>query len=195
MKTGRAGIDLIKVFEGLRLKAYPDPATGGAPWTIGYGLTSAAGIVPVVPGMTITAAQAEEYLVRALVKYEAAVSKALKRTPTQNEFDAMVSLCYNIGPGAFAGSSVVRYFNAGDEAMAASSFLLWTKAGGKVLPGLKRRREAERKLFRTQGSAPASPPPTPVPPAPPVVEPAPQPPATAKPTGLWARLKAWLGWA
>ena len=196
MKTGQAGLALIKTFEGLRLKAYPDPATGGAPWTIGYGLTSAAGIVPVVPGMTITAAQAEEYLVKALVKYEAAVSKALKRTPSQNEFDAMVSLCYNIGPGNFAGSSVVRYFNAGDEAMAASSFLLWNKAGGKVMDGLKRRREAERKLFRTQGPPVTQPaPPAPVPPSPPVVEPAPQPPATAGPVGLWARLKAWLGWA
>lgn len=156
MKTGREGLALIKEFEGLRLKAYPDPATGGEPWTIGYGLTSAAGIITVKPGLTITEKQAEEYLIRALAKYEYAVTKALKRAPTQNQFDAMVSLCYNIGPAAFAGSSVARYFNAGNPDMAAASFLLWIKAGKppKTMPGLKRRREAERQLFTSDPPPP-----------------------------------------
>lgn len=146
MKTGPKGLELIKQFEGLRLEAYIDPV---GVLTIGYGLTSAAGIVLVKRGMTITKEQAEDYLIRALAKYEYAVSRALKRTPTQNQFDAMVSLCYNIGPGNFGGSSVVRYFNAGNPEMAAASFLLWTKAGKppKPMEGLKRRREAERKLF------------------------------------------------
>ena len=149
MKTNKAGIDLIKRWEGCRLKAYPDPATGGEPWTIGYGLTSAAGIVPVKRGLVITQAQADEYLVKSLVKYEAAVSKALTKTPTPNQFAAMVSLCFNVGPGAFARSSVVRKFNAGDTRSAADAFRLWNKAAGKIMAGLKNRREDERKLFLT----------------------------------------------
>ena len=149
MKTNKAGVDLIKRWEGCRLKAYPDPATGGEPWTIGYGLTSAAGIVPVKRGLVITQAQADEYLVKSLEKYEAAVSKALTKTPTPNQFAAMVSLCFNVGPGAFARSSVVRKFNAGDTRGAADAFRLWNKAAGKVMAGLKNRREDERKLFLT----------------------------------------------
>jgi lysozyme len=149
MKTNKSGVDLIKRWEGCRLKAYPDPATGGEPWTIGYGLTSAAGIVPVKRGLVITQAQADEYLVKSLVKYEAAVSKALTKTPTPNQFAAMVSLCFNVGPGAFARSSVVRKFNAGDTRGAADAFRLWNKAAGKVMAGLKNRREDERKLFLT----------------------------------------------
>lgn len=149
MKTNKAGIDLIKQFEGCRLKAYPDPATGGEPWTIGYGLTSAAGIIRVIKGLTITQEQADQYLVQSLAKYEEAVSKALTKPPTANQFGAMVSLCFNIGPGNFAKSSVVRKFNAGDTAGAANAFLLWNKAAGKVMAGLTRRREAEKKLFLT----------------------------------------------
>lgn len=150
MKTNKAGIDLIKSFEGCRLKAYPDPATGGEPWTIGYGLTSAAGIIKVKKGLTITQEQADAYLVQSMAKYEEAVSKALKMAPTANQNAAMVSLCFNIGPGAFAKSSVVRKFSAGDIAGAAKSFLLWNKAAGKVMAGLTRRREAEKKLFLTK---------------------------------------------
>lgn len=150
MKTNKAGIDLIRQFEGCRLKAYPDPATGGEPWTIGYGLTTAAGIIKVTKGLTITQEQADAYLVQSLAKYEEAVSKALKTAPTPNQNAAMVSLCFNIGPGAFAKSSVVRKFNAGDIAGAANSFLLWNKAAGKVMAGLTRRREAEKKLFLTK---------------------------------------------
>lgn len=150
MKTNKAGIDLIKEFEGCRLKAYPDPATGGEPWTIGYGLTSSAGIIKVTPGLRITQAQADEYLVQSLVKYETAVSKAMTEKPTPNQFAAMVSLCFNIGPGNFNKSSVLRKFNAGDTAGAANSFLLWNKAAGKVMAGLTRRREAEKKLFLTK---------------------------------------------
>lgn len=150
MKTNKAGIDLIKSFEGCRLKAYPDPATGGEPYTIGWGLTSAAGIIKVTPGLRITQEQADAYLVQSLSKYEEAVSKALKVAPTANQFSACVSLCFNIGPGAFAKSSVARKFNAGDMAGAAKSFLLWNRAAGKVMAGLTRRREAEKKLFLTK---------------------------------------------
>lgn len=150
MKTNRAGIELIQRWEGCKLTAYPDPATGGEPLTIGYGHTSAAGAPAVKKGMKITQQQADEILVNDLVKYEMAVSKALTRNPTENQFSAMTSLCFNIGPGNFAKSSVVKKFNAGDLAGAANSFLLWNKAGGVVMRGLTRRREAERELFLTE---------------------------------------------
>jgi lysozyme len=162
--TSSTGLDLIKRWEGCKLKAYQDSV---GVWTIGYGLTSAAGIVPVVKGMRITQEQADAYLVQALVKYESGVRRALTRQPSQPQFDAMVSLCYNIGPGAFGGSTLVRRFNDGDIQGAADAFLMWNKAGGKELRGLVNRRKAERALFLT--AAPPAPTPEPVPPSPPAV--------------------------
>lgn len=147
MKTNRAAIDLIKVWEGSRLEAYPDPATGGEPWTIGYGHTSMAGPPKVYKGLKITPQEAADILVADLVQYEMAVTKGLKRNPTDNQFGAMVSLCYNIGPGNFAKSSVLKKFNAGDTTGAADAFRLWNKAAGKVMKGLVNRRESERALF------------------------------------------------
>jgi len=144
MKTNRAGIELIKEFEGLRLTAYKCPA---GVWTIGYGHTTSAGPPAVKSGMKITGEQASEILVTDLVTYEAAVMKALTRSPTENQFSAMVSLCYNIGAGAFTSSTVVKRFNSGDAEGAAAAFRMWKKGGGKVLPGLVRRREAEIALF------------------------------------------------
>lgn len=166
MKINRAGIELLKRWEGCRLTSYQDSV---GVWTVGYGLTTAAGIIKVGPGLTITQQEADDYLVRALVKYESAVTKALTRAPNENQFSAMVSLCYNIGPGAFAGSSIVRHFNDGNAQAAADAFLKWNKAGGKVLKGLVNRREDERKLFLTpvvKADAPIPPPPDiePVPP-------------------------------
>lgn len=146
MKTSAKGIALIKSFEGCRLTAYQDSV---GVWTIGYGITTAAGLGPVVKGMVITQQQADDMFTVSLAPYEAAVSKALTRSPNQNQFDAMVSLCFNIGPNGFKGSSVVRHFNAGDSVTAAKSFALWNKAEGKVLAGLTRRREAEANLFLT----------------------------------------------
>ena len=146
----QATVDLVKEFEGLRLKAYPDPATGGEPITIGYGTTAAAG-VGIVPklGMAITEAEAEGYLVKALESFAAKIRPKITAPITGNEFGAFLSLAYNIGPGAFAKSSALRKFNAGDKAGAANAILLWNKAGGKVMKGLERRRAAERKLFLT----------------------------------------------
>lgn len=140
----RAGLELIKQFEGFRAKAYVDPV---GIVTIGYGTTSAAGVGPVEMGMTITEAQASEYLAKTLEKFGAQIKPLLKVEANENEWAAMLSLAYNIGPGAFAKSSVLKRFNAGDKAGAANAFLMWVKAGGKTLAGLKRRREAERALF------------------------------------------------
>jgi lysozyme len=145
----KAALDLIKEFEGFRAEAYLDPV--GIP-TIGYGTTAAAG-VGIVPrlGMTITEKDAAGYLEVTVEKFGRQVEAMLTRPASANQFGAMVSLAYNIGPGAFARSSVLRLFNAGDEAAAADAFLLWNKGtvNGKkvVLKGLARRREAERALF------------------------------------------------
>jgi len=144
MKTNKAGLELLKSFEGKKLAAYKCPA---GIWTIGYGHTSAAGAPDVKAGMTITAEEADEILARDLGKFEEAVEKAISVKVTENQFSAMVSLCYNIGPGAFAKSSVVRHHNEGHHEQAAAAFLMWNKAGGKELPGLTRRREAEKKLY------------------------------------------------
>ncbi|MBI2718151.1 MAG: lysozyme [Rhizobiales bacterium] len=147
MKTAEAGRDLIKLAEGLALKAYPDPATHGEPWTIGYGHTSRAGAPAVHAGMTITAIDAERILIADLAVFEAAVMKALIRQPSQNQFDALVSLCFNIGAANFAHSHLIQFFNAGSLARAANAFLNWDHANGHVMPGLTKRRRAERNLF------------------------------------------------
>ena len=102
MKTSASGVALIKQFEGVRLKAYRD-AIGVL--TIGYGHTSMAGNPVVKPGLKITQDEATLILWRDLVKYETAVESRLTRTANQNQFDAMVSLCFNVGPGNFAKSS------------------------------------------------------------------------------------------
>jgi lysozyme len=158
MKTSQAGIELIKKFEGKRLKAYPDPATGGEPWTIGYGTTSSAGVGKVKKGMTITEAQAESMLVRSLTAYELSVTHALKTKPTQHQFDALVSFAYNVGPLNMSRSSVVKYMNAGMMEKAAGAFLLWNRAQGRVMAGLTRRRAAERELFLKPDTVASAPP-------------------------------------
>ena len=149
----QAALSLVKEFEGLRLTAYADPV---GIWTIGYGTTARAnvGITPK-PGMKITQDWAEFYLERAVNNFAAGMLSQIHKPINENEFGAFVSLAYNIGPSAFAGSSALRHFNAGDKVAAANAILLWNKAGGKVLAGLVRRREAERKLFLTPVSHPS----------------------------------------
>lgn len=141
-KTSHRGIALIKSFEKLELKAYPDPATGGKPWTIGWGHTK-----DVKPGDRITEQQAVKFLSDDLAVFELTVNSAIKAPMTQSQFDAMVSLAFNIGGGNFAGSTLVRRFNAGDVQGAADQFPVWKYANKKVMPGLVRRRAAERELF------------------------------------------------
>lgn len=152
MKTSLAGRQAIARHEGNKLKAYPDPATGGEPFTIGVGHTSAAGPPKVTKGMTITAAESDAILTRDLATFERAVEKAVKVPVTQAQFDAMVSLAFNIGGGAFAKSTLVKKLNAGDVTGAANAFLSWNKAAGKVMKGLTTRREAERKLFMSNSA-------------------------------------------
>ena len=139
MQISKAGLDLIKQFEGLYLKAYRCPA--GVP-TIGYGHTAG-----VAMGQTITQQQADDYLRRDVRQFERAVARLVTVPLTQGQFDALVSFAFNLGDGALAQSTLLRLLNAGDYAGAAAQFDRWNKAGGRVLPGLVRRRAAERALF------------------------------------------------
>lgn len=140
-----AGVELIKEFEGCRLKAYLCPA--GVP-TIGYGATGP----DIRLGMTWTQEQADDRLAEDIHQFAAAVDEALQVDCSDNEFAAMVSLAFNIGAGAFERSTLLRMVNTGDFAGAAHQFVRWSKAGGRTLPGLLRRREAERDLFLTPGN-------------------------------------------
>lgn len=151
MKTAA---DIIKPCEGLRLTAYPDPGTGGAPWTIGYGHTA-----QVVPGMTCTEAQADAWLADDMAAAYAIVDAAVKVMLRAPQRDALCSFVFNVGHGK-AGvkdgfvelksgrpSTMLNKLNAGDYLGAAAQFPLWNKAAGRVLPGLVTRRGEERALF------------------------------------------------
>jgi lysozyme len=141
--TGQKGLDLIKSFEGLRLDAYICPA--GVP-TIGYGTTKVNGQSIKVPS-TITESQANDYLKSDVKSFEQAVNSAVSVPVTQNQFDALVSFTYNLGPGNLRSSTLLKKLNARDYAGAADEFPKWNKSGGKELAGLTRRRNAERDLF------------------------------------------------
>jgi lysozyme len=136
-----AGIQLLKLFEGWRPKAYPDPGTGGAPWTIGYGFTRG-----VRPGDTMTLAEGEARLIREVEEYENGV-KAAAGTATENQLAAMTCFAYNVGLTGFRGSSVLRHHKAGKFAAAADAFKMWNRAAGREMAGLTRRRQAELELY------------------------------------------------
>jgi lysozyme len=149
-KLTHAGFELIKAHEGLRLKAYVDPGTGGEPYTIGYGHTSAAGPPTVYKGMTISRDEAEDIFRRDLTKFENHVRFAVKVPISDTQFSALVSFCYNVGPGAFKKSSVLRAVNEGRFDLVPARLALFNKANGKTLKGLVRRRAEEGKMF-TEG--------------------------------------------
>jgi lysozyme len=143
------GEQVIVAFEGCRLKAYRCSA---GVWTIYVGHTSAAGLPNVVPGMTGMMAEAMAVLRHDLDVFEAGVEKLLKRPASDHEFDALVSLAFNIGLGNLAKSSVLRLHNAGDKAGAAKAFRAWANARGNgrlaELPGLVRRRNSEALIYQ-----------------------------------------------
>lgn len=142
--TSDVGINLISGFEDTRFKAYDD---GVGVWTIGTGTTVYPNGVKVKQGDTCTPEQAKTYFKHDLAKFEKTVNESVTVPLNQNQFDALVSLTYNIGAGALKNSTLLKLLNKGDYKGAADQFLAWKKAGGKVLPGLVRRREAERALF------------------------------------------------
>lgn len=139
MKTSQAGIALIKSFESCRLTAYRDSVNV---LTIGWGHTG-----KIWPGMTITQEQADALLDADLARFEVGVSKLAKVPLKQCEFDALVSFAFNCGLGNLESSTLLRKLNAGDGKGAANEFPRWNRAGGKILRGLTRRREAERAMF------------------------------------------------
>lgn len=144
MKVDSAGIDLIGEFEGLRLNAYDD---GVGVWTIGWGTTVYPNSQKVKKGDRITLEQAKQYKAHDLAKFEKAVSDAVKVPLNQNQFNALVSLAYNIGVSAFTNSTLVKRLNDGNYKAAADQFLAWVNAGGKRMQGLVNRRNKERELF------------------------------------------------
>lgn len=136
------GLRLLKSFEGLVLNAYVD-AVGV--WTIGYGTTKG-----VKPGMKITEAEAEAFLKRDLTGFEAAVTDLVTVALNEDQFSALVCFTYNVGDNAFADSTLLRVLNQGHYSEAADQLLRWNKGNGRELPGLTRRRKAERALFLGQ---------------------------------------------
>lgn len=138
-----AALSLIKSFEGLKLTCYLDAV--GVP-TIGYGTTK--NLTKADVGRkTITEAEATRLLLEDVGIFEKAVDKLVKVKLTDNQRGALVSFTYNLGPGNFGSSTLLKKVNAGDFKGAALEFAKWDKAGGKVLAGLTRRRAAEAELF------------------------------------------------
>lgn len=146
-------IKLVQEFEGCAKKqadgtfsAYPDPGTGGDPWTIGWGTTGP----DVKKGLNWTQQQCDDRFTQDLTKFSVGVANAIGgAATTQPQFDALVSFSYNVGIGNLTKSTLLRLHKAGDYAGAANQFALWNKAAGKVLPGLTRRRAAEAALYRS----------------------------------------------
>ncbi|WP_395441937.1 lysozyme [Acinetobacter sp. P1332] len=144
MHISPSGINLICNFEGKRLTAYDD---GVGVWTIGFGTTVYPNGIKVMKGDTCTEAQAKTYMAHDLKKFEATVNKAVTVQLNQNQFDALVSLAYNIGTNAFSKSTLVKKLNANDIRGAADQFDVWVNAGGKRMQGLVNRRTVEKALF------------------------------------------------
>lgn len=156
MQTSLAGINLIKAFEGCHLKAYPDPKTGGDPWTIGWGATGP----DIYEGLTWTQEQADERLLKDIEAREAIINQYVTVPLTQGQFHAMVSILFNVGFGSNKRNGIIRLksgepstllvkLNDGDYEGAANEFARWVSPGSPVEKGLKRRRAAEVDLFNS----------------------------------------------
>lgn len=137
------GLALIKQFEGCKLAAYPDPATGGEPWTIGIGHTGG-----VKPGDTCTEDEAMDWLRDDCRRAEDAINELVEPELTQNQRDALISFIYNVGVGNFKNSTMLKLLNANNMDAAAQQFKRWANAAGHPMAGLLARREAEAGLFQ-----------------------------------------------
>lgn len=156
MKTSERCKAFVKRYEGCELQAYPDPLTGGAPWTIGWGSTGP----DVAEGVVWTQAQADERFEKHLLEFEDYVRRYAIHPLTQGQFDAFVSILYNVGPGgrnrdgiiwlrSGKHSTLLRKFNAGDIAGAEAEWEKWISPGSRVSKALLGRRRAELdELFR-----------------------------------------------
>lgn len=147
MRISEQGLDLIREFEGCVLTAYPDPATGGDPITVGYGHTGP----EVHLGMKITQQDADRMLEDDLLKFERGVTELVKVPISQNEFDSLVAFAFNLGLGNLKSSTLLRLLNENaHHAEVAAQFLRWDRANGKQMAGLTRRRKAEAAMFLGQ---------------------------------------------
>ena len=139
MKISKEGLALIKKFEGCELEAYKCAA---GVWTIGYGSTKS-----VKEGDTINQEEADNLLLHEMEEYEGYINNMVTVDLKQNEFDALVSWVFNLGPANLKASTLLKVLNAKDYEGVPAQIKRWNKAGGKVLQGLIRRREAESLLF------------------------------------------------
>lgn len=139
MKTSSRGAELIKKWEGVRLKSYQDSV---GVWTIGYGHTKTA-----KPHQEISLKQAHELLEQDIKQHESYIDRYVKVYLTQNQYDALSSFVFNLGGGALQKSTLLKKLNQGDYKGAGGEFLRWTKAGGKELKGLVNRRKEESRMF------------------------------------------------
>lgn len=147
LRTSAKGIALMQEHEGCRLKAYPDPGSqDGHPWTIGYGATGPG----ITQGTVWTQEQADQRFAQDVAKRESVLAQILGGAPTtQNQWDALMSLGYNIGMGerGLKTSTLMRMHKDGDYAGAAAQFPRWNRNDGKVMAGLVKRRAAEAALY------------------------------------------------
>ena len=134
---------LVRKWEGCHLKAYPDPASGGDPWTIGFGATGPG----IRRGVVWTQQQAEQRLEQDVKRFVDGVRRLLQRPATDKQLGAMASLAYNIGLARFEKSTLLRLFNEGKPEAACKQFGVWVMASGKRMQGLANRRADEAKVF------------------------------------------------
>ena len=146
MRISETGLKLIADFEGCELAAYPDPGSGGAPWTIGFGHTAG-----VKPGDTCTHEQAMAWLRADVANAEGDVSRLVSAPLAQHQFDALVSFTFNLGGGNLAKSTLLRRLNSQAYAEVGRQFDVWNRGPQGVMPGLVRRRAVERALFEGRG--------------------------------------------
>lgn len=150
MNVTEEAIELIREFEGFRGRAYRCPA---GVWTIGHGHTAMAGAPVVAAGMEVTRAEADAILRRDVAAVAEGVRRLLRAPLNGRQFSALVSFAFNVGLGNLASSSVLRAANAGDLDRVPRRLMLWTKAKGRTLPGLVRRRAAEAAMFAGEDEA------------------------------------------
>ena len=144
MKTTSEGVALLHRFESCRLEAYPDPKSGGDPWTIGWGHTGP----EVRPGLVWTQDQADAIFEQDLARFERSVQDLVDVPLEEHENDALVSFTYNLGERRLRDSTLLRMLNNDEDKVAiADQFLRWVSPGSTVEKGLRRRRVAERARF------------------------------------------------
>ena len=162
MNAGPDCLAIIRAFEGCRLTSYPDPITRGAPYTCGWGACGP----EIGPGVVWTQDRADARLAGDVAQREIAASNALTAPVTQGQFDALVSIIFNVGAGSAdrdgiirlksgRPSTLLRLLNAGDFEGAADQFLAWVSPGSDVVRGLTRRRTVEQAVFRGVSAADA----------------------------------------